>query len=282
MIGRFILGALALMLCFAPYGFMNRFEPWQLMCIEAMLIFVVAKGWLLATVSFPSRSRAALFVVLNMDMDPAPFVADSHCPRPEIRFLAFPIFQLLFGVALIWIVAPKLLLVHHLLAGCSVMVGAVLVLHHAISSFFAFALREAGIAADPIMKAPLLSTSVRDFLSMRWNIAVRSLAHRLIFRPLSRRWGPLAASWAVFVISGIVHEMVITIPAGGGYGGPMVYFLIQPIAIMAEKKFPTLRAKGWSRAWTYLVVLCPAPLLFPPIFIERVILPFFVVLGVQP
>jgi hypothetical protein len=43
-----------------------------------------------------------------------------------------------------------------------------------------------------------------------------------------------AASLAVFLISGLLHELVITLPAGGGYGGLTWYFLIQGLLTQVE------------------------------------------------
>jgi hypothetical protein len=83
---------------------------------------------------------------------------------------------------------------------------------------------------------------------------------------------------AVFVISGLLQELVITVPARGGYGGPTLYFLIQGGALLFEKSRVARVIGldgGWrARTFTLLVVAAPVVVLFPPPFLRDVILPF--------
>src|SRR5437867_3664498 len=81
----------------------------------------------------------------------------------------------------------------------------------------ALAWQRAGIHAQPLMRAPLLATSLADFWSTRWNTAFNTLAVEFAFRPLARRWGAAWATFSVFLISGLVHEAVISLPARGGF-----------------------------------------------------------------
>ena len=70
----------------------------------------------------------------------------------------------------------------------------------------------------------------------RWNLGFRQLAHELIFRPLYRTLGPETAGFLVFTASGLIHDLVISLPARGGYGLPTLYFLIQGagVAVLVE------------------------------------------------
>ena len=84
------------------------------------------------------------------------------------------------------------------------------------------------------MNWPLASVSLGEFWGARWNTAFRDLTYRFLFRPLARRLGPRGAL-SGFLISGLVHDLVISIPAGGDYGGPTVFFLVQAVGIVTER-----------------------------------------------
>jgi hypothetical protein len=270
---------LAAVVALAPLMFLNRIEPWQLMCMQALGLFIGAKIAMAATVVFPTIGRACAFMLATLSMDPQPFIDLRRCTPPKVSEALLPALQFIAGaLALCWLV-PLVATDHPRAAGWTAMAAAVLILHHAFSDFSMLVLRFAGIAVKPIMRAPLLSPSLREFWGSRWNVAFRSLAHRLIFMPAAARFGTRAAAWVVFIVSGLVHELVITVPAGGGYGGPTVFFLIQAAALMLERRLSALRRPLVNRLWVLLIVIGPVWLLFPPVFIDRVIVPLFITLG---
>jgi hypothetical protein len=135
-----------------------------------------------------------------------------------------------------------------------------------------------GVMAEPIMSAPLRSTSLAEFWGKRWNLGFRQLAHELIFRPLYRRLGAGIAAFFVFVVSGLIHDLVISLPARGGYGLPTLYFLLQGAGVAVERSQLGERfglghgARGWCFMMVFLVV--PVFGLFHPWFVLRVIVPF--------
>lgn len=122
-----------------------------------------------------------------------------------------------------------------------------------------------------------------EFWGRRWNTAFRDLAHRFLFRPLATRFGPRAGVAAGFVFSGIVHDMVISLPAGGGYGGPTLYFTVQAFGLATERSRAGKRVglvTGWrGRAFTASVVVGPAFVLFHPPFVHEVVVPFLSIIG---
>src|ERR1022692_4792814 len=67
--------------------------------------------------------------------------------------------------------------------------------------------------------------SIAEFWGRRWNSAFRDLAHPFVFVPAARRWGLVVALWVSFAVSGFAHELVISVPAGAGFGLPTAYFL---------------------------------------------------------
>ena len=110
------------------------------------------------------------------------------------------------------------------------------------------------------------------------HLGFRQLAHELIFRPLYGTLGAGTAGFLVFVVSGLIHDLVISLPARGGYGLPTLYFLLQGAGVAIERsrfggRFGLGRgARGWSFMMVFLVV--PVFGLFHPWFVLRVILPF--------
>lgn len=172
------------------------------------------------------------------------------------------------------------------LAGWVGMIGMVLILHFGVFHLLSCAWRNAGIDARPLMNRPLASTSLSEFWGKRWNVAFRDITYRFLFRPLTARVG---GRWAIalgFLVSGLIHDLVISVPAGGGYGLPTAYFLLQGVGVFVERSRLGVRI-GLSTRWrgrlfAGVVVIAPACMLFHPPFVERVILPFMRDIGALP
>lgn len=183
--------------------------------------------------------------------------------------------NLAVGVALLWGAARCCTL--PLAAGWVGMAGLIFVLHFGLFRLLADAWNAIGVPVTPIMRCPLAATSLAEFWGRRWNLAFRDLSHRLVFRPVAHRSGHKAALWASFAVSGLAHELVISLPAGAGFGLPTCYFLLQALGIALERG---LRTHGWLR--THAFTALPAIVLFHPPFVERVMVPFFHVIGALP
>lgn len=149
------------------------------------------------------------------------------------------------------------------------MVGVILCLHFGAFRWLAWFWQRMGISVRPIMEAPLAAVTLSEFWGVRWNRGFRDFAQVCIGLPVAKRWGRLAALWVVLVFSGLVHELVISVPSGAGYGWPFGYFVLQAVGIMAEKRF-CLRGHLWVLTMTGPLAL----LLFHPPFVERVMHPF--------
>ncbi|HEV3339925.1 MAG TPA: MBOAT family protein, partial [Pirellulales bacterium] len=109
--------------------------------------------------------------------------------------------------------------------GWAGLVGIGLVLHFGALQLLSLAWQRAGIDAQPIMQRPATTRSLADFWGRRWNTAFRDLAYNLVYRPLARSWGTRPAMAAVFLFSGVLHDLAISVPARAGYGLPTLYFL---------------------------------------------------------
>jgi alginate O-acetyltransferase complex protein AlgI len=179
------------------------------------------------------------------------------------------------GAGLVWVgaaVAARFL--PGVLAGWVGMIGLVVLMHFGASHLLSIFWRRRGVAAMPIMNYPGRAVSLGDFWA-RWNRGFRDVAYRFVFRPALRRTNLALATLATFAFSGVLHDLVISIPARAGYGRPTLYFLIQAIGVLWEKSRLGRRMPAWlTRAVMFVVLIAPLPLLFPATFVERVAVPF--------
>jgi len=107
--------------------------------------------------------------------------------------------------------------------------------------------------------------------------------HENLFKPLVHRLGPRGALFLIFLISGVLHELVISVPAHGGYGLSTIYFVLQGLALLFEHSEPgrKLGIRAGLRGWCFVAIVAglPAFWLFHPIFIHHVILPMLHAIG---
>ena len=208
-------------------------------------------------------------------MEPEAFAkATRYALRGRQRFFGAA-GRAFLGVALVWGAVRNV--IHPLVAGWVGMFGIILLLHFGIFQLVALAWQRAGVPVKPLMQAPLLATSVGDFWGKRWNTRFHALVHELVFRQVVRRAGLRTGVLAVFFVSGLVHELVITLPARGGYGLPTLYFLLQGFGLLLEHSQVGRRLGLGSpmvgRVFMFFVTAGPVFWLFPPVFVHHVILP---------
>lgn len=203
--------------------------------------------------------------------------------RLEVGAWSFAVAKTLCGAALIWIAAHRTSGANPLLTGWLGMIGVVFLLHFGLFHLLALAWQRAGVHAQPLMRSPFLATSLAEFWSARWNTAFHLLAQDVAFRPLARRRGPTGATIGVFLISGLVHEAVISLPARGGFGLPTAYFVLQGLGVLAERaRWGRRLGLGRGlRGWLFALICAAGPAfwLFHPPFIHHVILPMLQAIG---
>jgi hypothetical protein len=129
--------------------------------------------------------------------------------------------------------------------------------------------RSRGIAVEPLFRDPFRARSLDDFWSRRWNLGFVAMMAAGVHRPLRSRIGTGPSLLVSFGVSGLLHELAITVPARGGYGLPTLYFVLHGLLVLAER-CGLIRP---SRALTLAAVLLPLPLLFPPPFLQGVLWP---------
>ena len=250
--------------------------PWQLMISIALAIYAVSK---IAT-WWPARHRLGLwhgaaYLFAWLGMDPQPFFMRGEPSLPTLKNTLGAGNNLVIGLVCITFAATASLDLRF--AGLIGLMGFVLVLHFGLFHLLALGWRRVGFAVHPIMNRPIAATSLADFWSRRWNLAFRDLAHRFVFQPLAKHTGSQGAMVAVFAVSGIVHDIVISLPAGGGYGLPTLYFLLQAAGLsmqrtrLARQLGLASGVLGWHV--TALIVVGPVQWLFHDAFLVRVMLP---------
>jgi hypothetical protein len=193
--------------------------------------------------------------------------------------------RLVAGTVLVFLAAYGAFNAVPLVRGWLGMLGIILFLHFGLFDLLALACRRAGINARPIMQAPLRARSLAEFWGSRWNTAFSDLARQFILRPLAKAWGPSPAMAIVFLVSGVLHEAVISLPAHGGYGLPMAYFALQAVGVLLERtRFGRAFGLGEGfRGRLFMAIFAGAPAfwLFHPVFVRNVILPMLDFIGAK-
>jgi len=217
-------------------------------------------------------------------MDAAEFFSEKRtAKKPRAAEWGFAALKILFGSVLLWTFTRRVLAVNDLLAGWTGMVGLIFILHFGLFHLLSLAWRAAGFNAVPLMRAPLLARSLGEFWGERWNTAFNELAARFLFHPLRRKVGVRAATMFAFLVSGLVHDLVISVPARGGYGLPTLYFLLQGAGVLFERtRFARRCGLGRGfRGWLFTVIVTAGPVfwLFHPVFLRNVMLPFLKWIG---
>jgi alginate O-acetyltransferase complex protein AlgI len=262
--------------------------PWAVMWGLAGAIFAACKWltWARTPVPGATVGRQIEYLLAWPGMDAKAFLDPRSLARefrPTAAEWTFAVTKTALGVALVWAAVPLVPADLSLARGWVGLAGLVFLLHFGTFHLSSCAWRMARVDAKPLMNWPILSTSTGEFWGRRWNLAFRDLTYRFLFRPLAGRFGPRAGLAAGFLASGLVHDLVISAPAGGGYGLPTLYFLSQGFGLLAERSAAGKAVglgRGWrGRAFAAVVVAGPAVLLFHRPFITRVVNPFLAAVG---
>lgn len=152
-----------------------------------------------------------------------------------------------------------------LAAGLPVVLLALsLMLHFGIFPIATATWRRAGFDVDDVFRQPWRSKSLAEFWSRRWNVGFSEMLTILVSRPVGKRLGRTAGMVAAFLASGLLHELAISVPAGGGYGLPTLYFALQGALVRAGVR---------GRLATLLAVALPVPLCFHAPFVRAIVIP---------
>ena len=129
------------------------------------------------------------------------------------------------------------------------------------------ALRAAGFPVRTLFPNVLEARGIGDFWSKRWNVGYSQMMQRLVGRPVQKAFGESAGVMAVFVGSGVLHELAIILPVRPGLGLPTAYFTFHGLLTVLERKL----GRPIGKIPALLAVMLPLGVLFPPAFQREVI-----------
>ena len=276
---KFITWAPLLLLPLLALAAKPLLPAWGFMWALAYALFFGSK-WATWRLAADDARRAPIwksmaYLLAWPGMDARRFLAGEAGP-PESREWVWPAIKTLAGLAILFTIPRMLSTQHPILAAWAGMSGLILAMHFGSFDLLALFWQRLGVRAEPIMNAPWRSRTLGEFWGARWNRGFRDLSHGWLFRPLLPRVGPFGAIYMTFVVSGLVHDLVISAPADAGFLLPTLYFLFQAAGLLIERTpFARRHMRGLAgRLFTLTIVALPAPLLFHSPFVLNVIVPF--------
>jgi len=127
--------------------------------------------------------------------------------------------------------------------------------------------RLSGIEVPPIQRDPVLSRSVGEFWSRRWNRPVSDWLQQYAFLPMAKRHGPLLALLAAFAVSAALHAWMYYAALGLRAAlSVSLFFLLQAPVVLLEAKLGVARwPRFFAHAWTLGWLLLSSPLFVEPL-----------------
>ncbi len=214
-------------------------------------------------------------------MKPSVFEKRKATPLPFTDPLTNGLLNIILGLAVLYLSlqaegidsALHLLFITELLS----LVAFSLILHFGILPVVTALWRIARIDAPLLFRSPSRALSLTEFWSRRWNIAYSEMTSVIAYRPLRPLIGRETALTLAFLLSGLLHEIAISLPVSSGFGLPMAYFILHAIAIRVEKTntFSRIltRSRPLARMWVLSMLVLPLPLLFHAKFVALVLKP---------
>jgi len=214
----------------------------------------------------PSGGRLAAFLVW-FGMNPTVFCrrrgTDASRQR---RLVANGLVSAAIGTALVALApgagADRLWLALPLL-----FVGLSMIVHFGLLAVLTALYRAGGVPVPLLFDAPWRARTPNEFWARRWNRGFTEMTTLAVHRPVEQRFGRRTALLASFVVSGLLHEVAISLPVRAGFGLPTCYFVLQGMAVVWHGN----RRNRW---FLFAVLALPLPLLVHPWFVDGVVVPF--------
>jgi Membrane bound O-acyl transferase family len=224
-----------------------------------------------------SLGESLCFLLFWPGMDADAFFTPRELPQPGVREVGMATSLTLVGLVILLTLPSVESQCPREVRGWLGLIGLALFLLFGVSQLISIAWRIVDVDAQPIMNKPLRATSLADFWGARWNLAFHDIGRIFVWLPIAKRWGAILATIAVFLFSGVVHDLVMSVPLRAGIGLPTLYFAIQCGGVLLERS-PWGKSMGLSRGWrgrvfAAVVILAPLGLLFHQPFLQHVVLP---------
>jgi alginate O-acetyltransferase complex protein AlgI len=250
-------------------------EVFTIVVIAVVVIYGSVKAVALVRGPVPASGALALFLTIWPGVRTEPFTLRQRPDPDGLRVVAQGAATALLGLACWVALAHAAAGLPRGVVGWLGVFVVLLTLHLGLSDVVSGGLRWAGYPVRRLFRSPLASRSLREFWSSRWNSAFVEMNQVIIMPVLRRRLGRWAVP-ATFLVSGLLHEVAISLPGGQGFGRPTLYFALHAAATVGERRIGVHRWPGWlARLWTWALVLVPLPLLFHSAFRDALILPMF-------
>jgi len=217
----------------------------------------------------------AAFTLGWAGMRPAIFAALFRPALPgAVELIGMGIRRGAVGVGLVIVAAHTDSYGVDILATMTALAGLSLILHFGLLNVMVGLWRLAGVDCRALFRAPLSARTLSDFWGRRWNRAFSEMAAITVYRSFARRCGSGTAIMAVFLFSGLLHELAISVPVRAGYGLPTLYFVLHGLLVVLERSGLHVERWGWlGHAWVLGCLALPLPILFHPPFIREVVWP---------
>ena len=265
------------------------FDPLPWLNFQILIVFSTSKLAMLIVLDAALRRQLTagrlLAFLLWPGMEPRLFVPHRPMPGPELspRWTGCLI-NLATGIALTWLLPLAIPQEAPILFRAWVgLIGLFFFIAFGLANLWVILYQKMDIAVEKLWLNPAAATGLADFWGKRWNRVYSGMLRQLAFVPLTPRLGSRWAMFAVFLFSGLLHE-IASVAAGSGYGGPFLYFMVQALGFRLEETVWGRRilrhrpVAGWC--WTFLIVVGPLPLLVPPAFLMSAMVPMLAFLGV--
>ncbi|RYD40655.1 MAG: hypothetical protein EOP85_13895, partial [Verrucomicrobiaceae bacterium] len=150
--------------------------------------------------------RYCVFAFLWFGMDPVSFKSRRQGLEWKKDMLIGLVLMLVgtLGAWLVWAMEWRQILVMFVPMSLGFHFGALRVLKGGM--------RAAGFPVRTLFPNVLETRGIGDFWSRRWNVGYSQMMQRLVGRPVEAAAGADAGLMAVFLASGILHELAITLP----------------------------------------------------------------------
>lgn len=245
----------------------DSLTPLQRLFFATVPLIITLKLYLLLSrkvIGKLSASALLAYLFFWPGMDWKPFTKKTSSPVFSSKRFRLGALCFCFGIALLVFCSANVNFFSPLILSWVAVLALFITVHFGFAEILGEGVHFFGWNVTPLFRDPLYSLSLAEFWGRRWNLAFVEM-NQLIFLPIFRkRFSPRTATFLIFIISALLHEYALSFPAGGGWGGPSLYFLLHGILTVFEKHcFPLFSWPDWlRRLWTFGWLILPLPLLF--------------------